>query len=139
MLTVSLLLWLLGCAHDEGPAPRSAPEWRAPAGPVTAYQRLNPTDEQDRTIFRSGDGTCFVPAAAADRSAPPAPEPVPCPGPMQTDPAWAACADGVLLVEGVEPLTCTCSPLHDPQPRASPCAAEALTRSKAPARTPQTR
>lgn len=118
---------------DPAPGP-SAPEWRPPSGPVTAYQRLNPTDEQDRTIFLSADGTCYVPAAAADRSGPPVPEPVPCPGPMRTDPAWAACADGVLLVEGVDPLTCVCTPLHDPQPRASPCAAEALTRRGAKTR-----
>ena len=129
----ALLLTFTACSAAPAPQIQAPPQWRGPSGPVTRFQQLNPRDEEDREIQRDAKGGCFIWTATPSPADLDPTLAVPCPGPMVTDPAWAACSGGNLHVQTVQPLECACSWMMSNPPRPSEtaaCPAETITRAR---------
>lgn len=93
---------------------------------------VNPTDDQNRTIFSSGDGTCYIhlpfpaltPGEERQPGTPPPSVPTQCPESMN-DPTWKNCSGGTIHANE-QADTCVCFVMGNPPypPRRTQCPAK---------------
>lgn len=142
VVTVSTLAAACGTAEPirgNPPAPvRNPPEQPQPP-PLAEGSVVNPRDGDGRPIYRNA-ARCYVelpfdepPTAVV----PPPTKEVPCPAEMTSDPAWAECAGGAVVLSKVgPPPSCKCMVMGNPPPPERDVACPADVAARAGGSTP---